>query len=421
MTLCRKYVRSIQKTNRSIVNEPAMIKNTLKLLVITLYCGYTVTSFANEWSGYVSGEYRGFVNDGLPEQENNYLSFATEPEYYHQWQNGKNSFTFKGFARIDQYDEERTHADIRELNWLGVGESWELRVGIGKVFWGVTESQHLVDVINQTDAVENLDLEDKLGQPMIDLALIRDWGTLNFFVLPGFRQRTFPGVNGRLRTIPVIDTAQTRYEASNGNKHTDLALRWSHYVGDWDFGLSHFWGTNRQPILNSIGFDDSGNPVLIPYYEIINQTGLDVQTVMGDWLLKLEYITRQGSGNRFHALTTGFEYTFVGIFESILDLGLISEYLYDSRDKDISTPFQNDIMLGSRLTFNDEQSTEFLLGMIVDADDGETFYNLEASRRLGEAWKINVEARVFSNISQNSPLFSIRNDDYISIDLAWYF
>jgi len=398
-----------------------MIKNTIKCIVIASICTYIGTTSAGEWSGYVSGEYRGFFGTGLPEQNNNTVSFAAEPEYYHEWQDGKNSFTFKAFGRVDQYDSERTHADIRELNWLGVGETWELRVGIGKVFWGVTESQHLVDIINQTDAVENLDLEDKLGQPMIDLALIRDWGTLNFFVLPGFRQRTFPGIEGRLRTNPVIDTSQTQYEASNGNKHTDLAIRWSHYIGDWDFGLSHFWGTNRQPTFNSIGIDPSGNPVLIPYYEIINQTGVDVQTVMGDWLLKLEYITREGSGDRFHALTTGFEYTFVGVFKSILDLGLISEYLYDSRDKSIASPFNNDIMLGSRLTLNDEQSTELLMGVIVDVDDSEFFFNVEASRRIGEAWKLSVEARTFSNISQGSPLFSFRNDDYVSIDMAWYY
>ena len=60
------------------------------------------------------------------------------------------SFTFQPFIRIDQQDEERSHFDIRELAWLHVGNDWELRTGIRKVFWGVNESQHLVDIINQT-------------------------------------------------------------------------------------------------------------------------------------------------------------------------------------------------------------------------------------------------------------------------------
>ena len=54
-------------------------------------------------------------------------------------------------------------------------------MGIDKVFWGVIESRHLVDYINQTDGVEDVDGEDKLGQPMINLGLQRDWGDLIFF------------------------------------------------------------------------------------------------------------------------------------------------------------------------------------------------------------------------------------------------
>ena len=53
------------------------------------------------------------------------------------------------------------------------------------MFWGVTESQHLVDVVNQTDLVENPDGEEKLGQLMVNLTVARSWGTLNLFVAPG--------------------------------------------------------------------------------------------------------------------------------------------------------------------------------------------------------------------------------------------
>ena len=50
--------------------------------------------------------------------------------------------------------------------------------GVRRVFWGVAESNHLVDVINQTDAIENPDQEDKLGQPMLNLAYVE------YFCLP---------------------------------------------------------------------------------------------------------------------------------------------------------------------------------------------------------------------------------------------
>ncbi len=101
----------------------------------------------------------------------------------------------------------------RELSWQLVSRSWELRIGVRKVFWGVAESQQLVDIINQTDLVENVDGEDKLGQPMVNIALIRSWGTVDFFLLPWFRERTFPGQVGRLRFAQPVDTDNPAYES----------------------------------------------------------------------------------------------------------------------------------------------------------------------------------------------------------------
>ncbi len=132
---------------------------------------------AGVWSGYVSGQGRGFwQNPQFDDQRDGDLSFALEPEYYKDWNNGLRAVTFKPFARLDSTDPERSHVDIREAHYLHVLGDWEWRVGVAKVFWGVTESQHLVDIINQTDLVENLDTEDKLGQPMIETTSLQVWG-----------------------------------------------------------------------------------------------------------------------------------------------------------------------------------------------------------------------------------------------------
>jgi hypothetical protein len=111
-------------------------------------------SFASEWSGYISSEYRYFTDSPTDlRQHGNNFSLSIQPEYFTDWDNGNQSFTFVPFARWDENDEERTHADIRELTWLKAANTWELRIGIRKLFWGVTESQHLVYIINQTDLV----------------------------------------------------------------------------------------------------------------------------------------------------------------------------------------------------------------------------------------------------------------------------
>jgi len=393
-----------------------------RLLAVTIFALVLLPSsaFAWKWSGDISAEYRGFLQAPAdPRQGDNDFSVSLSPELYHEWDKGHQSFTFAPFLRKDSNDRERTHADIRELTWLKAGQSTEWRVGIRKVFWGVTESVHLVDIINQTDLVENPDGEQKLGQPMINFALIKDWGTLDLFVMPGFRERTFPGVDGRLRTPLVVDTDHPVYESANEDDHVDYALRWSNSIGDWDIGLSHFYGTSRDPRFLP-GLKD-GEPVLFPVYDIINQTGVDVQATLDNWLLKLEAIRRTGQGEGYYAAATGFEYSFYGVFDTQKDIGLIAEYLWDQRQERALTPFQNDLFLGTRLAFNDEASTEVLFGFIRDLDHDSLFANLEASRRIGSSWKLILESRLFSVKDAADPLTGFRNDDYIGVELKRYF
>jgi len=384
---------------------------------------------AADWdvSGFVALESRVFLQDPVPpagragpaEYDAN-QSLAVQPELYTTWNDRRDAFTFVPFLRVDEHDGERTHFDIRELAWLHAARDWELRTGVRKVFWGVTESRHLVDIINQTDQVENVDAEDKLGQPMVNLALIRDWGTVDLFVLPGFRERNFPGRDGRPGSAPRVAVDRARYESGAEEYHVDVAARWSHYIGSWDIGVSHFHGTSREPRLVP-DLSDPAVPVLVPVYDQIDQTGLDLQYTTGSWLWKLEAIYRSGGGDDFAAAVGGFEYTLYGIFGTAMDLGVVGEYLYDDRSAPLATPFDDDVFTGLRLTLNDVQSTEALIGCVSDLDTSARLCSVEASRRLGTSWVASLEARTFSDIPENDPLFGLRRDDYLQLELVYHF
>ena len=389
-----------------------------KFLILLLLSGST-TLWANEWSGNISLEYRQFSQEGLyPSQFKQYGSVAIQPEWFHDWNGGKESLTFVAFSRWDEHDEERTHSDIRELSWLKVFDESELRVGLRKVYWGVTESQHLVDIINQTDLVESSDGEEKLGQPMINYALIQDWGTVDLFILPYFRERTFPGVSGRLRSKLHVDTSNPVYESTDKENHIDYAVRWSHSLGDWDIGLSHFNGTSRDPSFKlSADFKS-----LRPVYNLMQQTGIDLQATKEAWLWKVEVINRHINNENYVAATGGLEYTFYSLFESTSDLGLVMEYLYDDRGTKATTPFENDLMIGLRWTKNDENDTSVLVGVIADRDKSSRLYSIEASRRIAENWKLNLEARVFDGLTASDILlYPLRQDDFVQLELAYYF
>jgi len=382
------------------------------------------TSNANELSGYISAEGSLFFRDPLyAGQERHSGSIAAQPEYYHEWENGS-SFTFVPFGRLDSADPERTHADIRELDYLYRQDNWYFRLGIGKVFWGATEFVHLVDVINQTDLIENIDGEDKLGQPMLEFAISPSWGTLEFFALPYFRERTFPGPKGRLRYPTLIDTDRTIYESTSRERNIDLAVRYSRTIASADLGVYFFHGTNRDPWLIPSQFIDpneTGESTLIPFYEKINQIGTDVQYATGNWLWKFEAFYRSGYLDKFFAATGGCEYTFFNIGGSNTDIGLLGEYAYDERGDNGTTLFQNDAFLGLRLAPNDAAGTQVLMGYGQDLDGRENAVRVEASRRLGSHWKLILEAWLFLDTVPGSIQESLRDDDFARIEMAYYF
>ena len=118
-------------------------------------------------------EMRAFIDDpSVAGQFDDNVAAALEPDFQGSFNDGNTLWRFTPFGRWDSRDEERRHSDIRELYLLHVMDSWELLAGISKVFWGVAESSHLVDIINQTDYLEGIDGEDKLGQPMLRLSRV---------------------------------------------------------------------------------------------------------------------------------------------------------------------------------------------------------------------------------------------------------
>lgn len=359
-------------------------------------------------------------------------SIFVEPEWY--WEKDNAAWTVKPFVRVDSLDSERNHMDIREAFYQQVGDDWELRVGINKVFWGVTESQHLVDVINQTDYLEGFDGEDKLGQPMVQFTRINPWGVVDTLILPFFRERKFPGEDGhfnfssRLMAAGEEQTFYARfdpaiYESSQGDQHIDAALRYSHTLGNFDFGIYYFTGTRRDPVLQVTSIDPIEKRIsFTPYYMQMKQTGLDVQATVGAWLWKLEAFSRRQEGGNYAAAVGGFEFTLYGISEQGSDLGLLMELNWDERDKAASTPLQNDLFIGSRLTWNDEQSSELLAGVVHDLDNSERYIaRLEVSRRLGDSYRLSAEAWIFNSDSPDDLAYSIRNEDFIQLLLEKFF
>ena len=358
---------------------------------------------------------------GIPPSNNYWFngSLAWEPGFFMNVTDYMN-FELILFGRVDQHDRNRTHGDIREAFFELFFNQWTFGFGIHKVFWGVTESRHLVDIINQTDLVEDFDTDIKLGQAMVTTSYTHDKaGIYSLYLMSWARPLVFPGPLGR-PTLPIpVDNDLKVYESRLKQGQIDVAFRWSHSMGGADWGLSYFFGTAREPQLFPTT-DAAGLPVLQPFYELIHQGGLDFQYTVEGWLLKLESIVRGGQGPTFGAVTGGFEYTFYQVSGSMVDIGLILEYNYDGRDNNTFIVFDNDFFAGMRLSLSEVGSTEFLVGSFIDAKDGSVFIAAEASRRFGENWKILLEGRGYIPQKDNILRF-FQNDAQIQVDIEYHY
>tara|TARA_R110000824_G_scaffold390760_2_gene587507 strand:- start:197919 stop:199127 length:1209 start_codon:yes stop_codon:yes gene_type:complete len=388
-------------------------------------CLWAAPALANEFGlrGTITPELRVFSQEPSSRRQTNAsVSLAGEMTAKYFFGDGeRQSLVVTPFARLDWSDDRRSHFDLREARWGMVAGAWEIRAGIDKVFWGVTEAVHLVNIVNQRDVVEDpIKQEVALGQPMLRLRTTQSFGTFDFFVLPYFRERTFPGPDGRPATDIPVDTGLAHYESGAKERHVDFAARYSNHFDDIDLGLSYFQGTGRDPILQP-ALSKDGDLVLAPYYTQIRQASFDVQATKGAWLLKAEGYWRSELGKQYEAVTGGIEYTFYGIFGGDSDLGVVAEYALDSRGQVARAPYQNDGFLALRWAANDMASTSLLAGVVMDADTGAYGFRMKADRRLDADHHLSIEAYAFGDVPVTDPVYSLSDDDYLQIRVARYF
>lgn len=369
-----------------------------------------------DYSTEITPDLRYFFKEGLYGNTQQLdASLSVRPELSQSWDNDRKVVSLIAFGRYSDTDSKRSHFDIREASYVASYEHFDLRAGISRVFWGVTESQHLVDIVNQTDLVENLDGEDKLGQPMLSVSKPSDYGQFSYFILPYFRERTFPGEDGRYRGSLLVDTANATYSSSDEENHIDHAFRYSHYISDLEFGITYFNGTDREPIMLVNG------TTLTPHYVQAEQVGLDAQYIWQSLAVKFEGIWKdRQTRDEYYAITTGFEYTFSNIYKG-WDIGFLSEYLYDERGKNSEAAFNNHYFLGGRISMNNVDGTEFLAGTLFNNDTQNLqSFRIETSSRINNFWRWEFELNMLFNTDNGQLFHSFREDDHARLSISYF-
>lgn len=397
------------------------IKRVMTIVVIGFFCLSKAYAGEPTFTPSVAAELRYFPEspafDGQLEHFQPSVVLSGEGRWVSD--DRKKRVRFEPFLRVDSQDSERTHFDMRELSYSQRFSDFDLLVGNGQIFWGVAESRNVVDIINQFDVVENNDETDKLGQPLVRIGKFTDIGRFELYYLPYFRERTFPGRDGRQRAKLVVDTDEAEYERGGEEFAGDFALRYKHQIDKFDIGAHVFYGGARAPFFE-ISPDGSR---LIPVYQELAQGGVDIQWTSDAWLLKFEGITANQSGDTFLSTVAGFEYTFFDVKESGIDVGLLSEVLYDGRDQNETAVnlFENDVFVGTRITWNDIEESELLAGAIVDWETGSAFSSIEYERRIGNNMKFEAEVQYLMSLDDDSPLEAVERDSNFTLRLTRFF
>lgn len=376
---------------------------------------------AQPLEGDLTSEYRYFLDkENANLNASDYRGNATVDlhlKYGKEYLGGTSNFILDAHATGDEHDNHRNRVDFNELAWRYSLPKFSLLAGMHTEFWGVTESWHLVDVLNQTDLTQNIDQHAKLGQMMIKASSQTEFGNFNFYVLPFFRERVFVGESGRLKPAFNVDKSLATYESSDRNHHVDLAARYSNTIGMWGFGIAQFNGTGREPLLLPVISQDKPL-VLAPYYEQIKQTSVDAQMTADSLLLKFEAISHSSQAqNTYRSAVAGLEYTQVGAFGSRSDLGFLAENLYDERGEHATMPFSNDLFLALRYVANNVAQTTYLLGVYAHRSTGAKSYRFEMTTRLKDGLTLSLEVQAFAKETPQDLFYSYRDDGYLTVKL----
>lgn len=378
-----------------------------------------------QWQGNIQLQNRSFFHGPTGAQRDQFqYSYAVAPQLRSIALSGDQIITGKLFYRKDFTDDVRTHWDIRELKFDQRMDDTVITWGVDRVFWGKTESQNLVDVINQYDGVEGAFTEEKLGQPMIRVRHIAESGVLEAYYLPYSRQATYAGSHGRLRTKPGIDGDHAQYRQGTKQWYPGVALRWEPDMHELDIGLSMFHGLSREPPFTPI--DHNGESRFAPVYSAITQIGLDIQYVADQTLYKLEGIYRRGQldlalfKRNYAAVTLGLEHTIGGFLQGPGDFGLIIEYNRDGLGKRSINILEDDVVLGLRYSLNDVADTYLLATVALDRIFDSRLYNVKLTRRVGESLKLSVELFVPTLNDDKELIYGYRRDAVATTSISYY-
>lgn len=328
-------------------------------------------------------------------------------------------------GRVDSVDSTRNFVFIEEL-YIGI-RFWRFNLKAGSQLynWTATEAFHPADQLNSRNFDSNIENAEKFGEPSISLETEIPRGTITLYYMPYYRLPRFPGLSNRLAFFVLpsgLSLGGNIKIDHDGNESTDDyghqgAIEAKFSLDKLDLalhGMSYLARNYAQPVISSANLSE----IRIMHLRF-NQAGATAAYALEGFIFKTETAYRvyqdpsaavkqrfltvingvvgpfQKPDDHF-ILALGIEYGWQ--FRNGIELTVLSEaqryFLVDRNMRAQLDIFQADILVGTRLAFNDVNDKTLFFAVIGDFERREEFLvNLSYSQRINEEFKIALGAR----------------------------
>jgi len=355
-------------------------------------------------------------------------------------------------AQLDYYDlqseidhTDRTYLRFDELYGTYDFEDDQIMIGKNIRFWGALEVRNITNSFNSDELRDDPFESDKLGSWNATFTHYTENGEFSAIVKFYEQSRTmsaFPYVYYYFpKNIPImpnvelpliykdsLNTEKSEFRPSVYFKYS--ASTDSEYPLDYAIVFEN--GYDSQRYYTTTMSSDSQTMQTHENAYLVNKFSTFNTLVLGSTLIKFEAVYADVLSDKeisdYMHIGFGVEHTLNQLYGDT-SLGLIAEYYYydtfDStkrNDLELFELFQNDLFLGLRYSFNQENDASIIGGTILDTEYSEQVYYVKYETRIADIFKLNLDYRFIEpSTSYKTAFYLMGRHERISLKMGYYF
>lgn len=409
----------------------------MKLLISLLTC--SVLLFADfEYQGHIGLDSQAFLLLPDDKHKNNFTAYEQlEMSYTHE----ALKLSTRLYAQQDYYDfsddrkNERTFGRIDELYGVYEFDNDSVFAGKNIRYWGALEARNIVDGFNTQDLRNDLFNPDKMGAYNVAYSHYTDNGEFSIIFKLSENEQKMASSPYVYYFFPSFVTYDSKLKSEKSLERPSLFLSYSGTTDSkypLDYAVIYENGYDSQRYFRSDGPLDGSDVTFSEHAYLVNKFMTYDTLVVDATLIKLEALYSDVIDDKFisdyYHIGLGVEHT-INFDDLDGDLGLIGEYYrYETlqsgkySDLQLFETFQNDLFLGLRYSFNDEDDSSFVGGVISDMEYNEQVYYVEYESRFAESFKLNFDYRYIEPSTSDLTAYSLlKRHERIGLKIAYYF